>query len=1095
MEMAGSKIPEYAIQLIMDAGVNAGEEVQLNKHISDLRTSLPAARLLIDRAECDRLKSGNRAEWDMLKSGNFAALLSKLKDTTYDAEDLLRGFDDQLARQKIEDEDRGRVGRILSSSLNLFKDWIRGSRRRLEEAQGNLSKVVGEVRSVLALMGPDVPRAQQLMPETSSVLPGPVFGRDVERDVAIEKLGVTIGREDVRDQAIRQMGVPLVAGAADSAQYAVGNERAAQGSPKRLKLKGESSRGAKRTTNNLSVLPIVGIGGVGKTTLAQYIFNDARVEEHFPLMLWVCVSDIFDSWKITKEIMEFIPRDGTHQPFDSSGSLHALQNELIKRLQGQKFLLVLDDMWEIAKNKWDNLCKPLKHGHAASMVLVTTRFPKVVDIVGTFKSKCILGTFESSISLEGLPKAVFWEFFSKCAFGEKHPDLYPELQDIGHKIADRLCGSPLAAKTLGRLLYMELTVTKWTTILNSELWDLRHEENEILPALQLTYLYLPDYLKRCFAVCSMFPKDYSFGRDELVRFWVAQCLVEPKENLRLEDVGCGYLDDLRSRFLFQNDPKSPEQDKYVMHDLIHDMAQSVSVDECFLMQGLSCQNRRRMPPHTVRCMSIEVDNEALSRMGGVGHLNKLHSLRFGMGLKVEDSWFNKLPNILFLSLKGCKLEMLPESICELNSLRYLDISNTSIEELPEKLWCLYTLQFLDARCSGLTTINQGVTKLVNLRWLKVGWDLDKLSGIGKLSSLQTLDKFTVEQKDGRKIGELKGMNQLSNTLYICSLASVQSGEEAAEARLVDKQYLKHLTLEWRNKNYGLQSGGRENRVLEGLHPPSSIESLTVRKFGGDNFPPSWLKQENLPALKTLSLENCNGIESLVLNGVGNVDENLRTTADATPSDSTGDNSVLQASINRSSGNACVPFKSLTSLALYCCNKLTNLDRCLSPEYLPSIKSISISSCNSIKSPPVHNFGGFTCLQDLRIHACACSWSSCPKEMVLPNLLQKLSFSHIGELDMSFRQGVCLENLASLTVLKLVMCENVESIPLNYINTAKLRCLVLSGCSKLSSIGELHRLSAILHVSISYCPKLTEVQQPFVEKKLRTKEDKELLKFL
>nr|XP_051184725.1 disease resistance protein RGA2-like [Lolium perenne]XP_051184726.1 disease resistance protein RGA2-like [Lolium perenne]XP_051184727.1 disease resistance protein RGA2-like [Lolium perenne] len=677
--MAVSMIQEHAIELIMDAGVNAVEAIQLNNHISDLRTSLPRARLLIDRAE-----------WGRLKSSDLATLLSKLKDTTYDAEDLLRAFDDQLARQKIEDEGRGRAGRIFSSSLNLFKVWIRGSRGRLTEAQGNLSKVMDEVERVVALMGLDVPGAQQLMPETSPVLTGPVFGRDEERDVAIEKLGVTIGREEVRDWAIQQMGVPLVAGARGG-ESALGNERAAQGSAKRLK--GESSRGAELTaTSNLSVLPIVGIGGVGKTTLAQYIFNDARVEEHFSLMLWVCVSDIFDNKRITKEILESIPRDG-NQPFNSLGSLGALQKELKKRLQGQKFLLVLDDVWEITKMKWQNLCAPLWHGHDGSMVLVTTRFQKVVDLVGTFKS---------IIPLEGLPTTVFREFFSKCAFGEEHPGSFPQLQDIGHKIADRLCGSPLAAKTLGRLLNMDLTVEKWRTILNSELWQLKHQENEILPALQLTYLYLPYYLKRCFAVCSMFPKDYSFERDELARFWVAQGLVKPKENMRLEDVGRAYLDDLRSRFLFLNDPKSPEQDKCVMHDLIHDMAQSVSVDECFLMQRSSCQNRRGMPPpHTVRCMSVEVDNEA--RMGGFDHLNKkfrefhlnkLNSLRFGMGLKVEDSWFNQLPNILFLSLKGCKLEMLPESICELNSLRYLDISNTAIKELPDKLWSLYTLQFL-----------------------------------------------------------------------------------------------------------------------------------------------------------------------------------------------------------------------------------------------------------------------------------------------------------------------------------------------------------------------------------------------------------------
>jgi hypothetical protein len=142
------------------------------------------------------------------------------------------------------------------------------------------------------------------------------------------------------------------------------------------------------------------------------------------------------------------------------------------------------------------------------MILVTTRSPNVADLVATNNCK--------PIQLEGLDRDIFWEFFSKCSFGEERPESYPQLQDIGHNIASRLCGSPLAAKTIGRLLNMELTVQHWETVRNSELWELPHRENEILPALQLSYLYLPQELKRCFAFCCMFPKDYSFERDEIV---------------------------------------------------------------------------------------------------------------------------------------------------------------------------------------------------------------------------------------------------------------------------------------------------------------------------------------------------------------------------------------------------------------------------------------------------------------------------------------------------------------------------------------------------------------------------------------------------
>jgi len=135
-------------------------------------------------------------------------------------------------------------------------------------------------------------------------------------------------------------------------------------------------------------------------------------------------------------------------------------------------------------------------------------------------------------------------------------------------------------------------------------------------------------------------------------------------------------------------------------------------------------------------MSVEVDGGSLSTLGNTLHLNKLRSLRFGTKLNFEMTWFSLLSNILFLSLRGCKLEGLPESICELSSLRYLDISHSHIKELPAKFWCLYSLQVVDARHSRLTTIHQDVTKLTNLRQLalpvKASVSLAKIPGLGNV---------------------------------------------------------------------------------------------------------------------------------------------------------------------------------------------------------------------------------------------------------------------------------------------------------------------------------------------------------------------------
>ncbi|KAF8677131.1 hypothetical protein HU200_046598 [Digitaria exilis] len=624
-----------ALQWILLARTNLLEETQLTNELDRLRATLPKARMLIFRRE-----------WGMFKDRELTKLLSHLKDTTYDAEDLLRAVDDQALRQRIEDADRNQAGQLLSYSLNIAKSLFHRTKTRIQETQDKLDKVVAEIEGALKFMGLMRVEPSQIMPETSSVISAPeIVGRDGERDALIEMLGVTIGREAQRDQAMKQLGVPLTGGrrsaGSNGKRAAMSNGVASTSRVKQPKgNSGRAGRAETNCTNNVSVSSIVGIGGVGKTTLAQFIYNDLRVEHHFGVMIWR---------------LKICP----------------------------KFLLVLDDIWPNANADWEAFCAPLRYGREGSMILVTARCPVVANRVTT--SNC------EPIQLQGLPTDIFWNFFRKCAFGTNDPESYPHLQDIGQRISAMLCGSPLAAKTLGRLLNVSLTEQHWRAVQKSELWELPHEENEILPALQLSYLYLPEEVKRCFVFCSMFPKDYSFERDEIVDIWVAEGFVEPGGSMGSEDVGMTYLDELRNIFLFQTDPKFPNGTRYVMHDLIHDMAVSFSTDECLVMQDLRNQNKSRM--HDTVChMSIEVDCESLTRIGNILHLDKLHSLSFGFRFSVKFTWFSQLSNILFLSLKGCMLVKLPESICELGSLRYLDISYSNIKDLPQKLCWLYSLQ-------------------------------------------------------------------------------------------------------------------------------------------------------------------------------------------------------------------------------------------------------------------------------------------------------------------------------------------------------------------------------------------------------------------
>ncbi|RVW74186.1 putative disease resistance protein RGA3 [Vitis vinifera] len=250
--------------------------------------------------------------------------------------------------------------------------------------------------------------------------------------------------------------------------------------------------------NGVSVVPIV---GMGKTTLAQIIYLDKRVESHFDTRIWVCVSDRFDVTGITKAILESV----THSSTDSK-NLDSLQNSLKNGLNGKKFFLVLDDVWNEKPQNWDALKAPFRAGAQGSMIIVTTRNEDVASI---------MRTTASSHHLDVLSYEECRLLFAKHAFAHMNTNIRQKLEPIGEKIVRKCRGLPLAAKSLGSLLHTKQDENAWNEVLNNGIWDFQIERSDILPALYLSYHYLPTNLKRCFAYCSIFPKDYKFEKKEL----------------------------------------------------------------------------------------------------------------------------------------------------------------------------------------------------------------------------------------------------------------------------------------------------------------------------------------------------------------------------------------------------------------------------------------------------------------------------------------------------------------------------------------------------------------------------------------------------
>ena len=170
---------------------------------------------------------------------------------------------------------------------------------------------------------------------------------------------------------------------------------------------------------NVSVLPIVGIGGLGKTTLAQLVFNDEEIKNHFEKKLWVRLFDDFDVKIIVKKILESAKDEKS-----KNLKVNTLINDLQEEIDGKRYLLVLDDVWNDDSEKWDKLKGFLLGGARGSRILVTTREERLAKIAKT------IGPY----FLEGLNEEESWSLFKQMAFENGQEPENVRIKEIGMEI-------------------------------------------------------------------------------------------------------------------------------------------------------------------------------------------------------------------------------------------------------------------------------------------------------------------------------------------------------------------------------------------------------------------------------------------------------------------------------------------------------------------------------------------------------------------------------------------------------------------------------------------------------------------------------------
>ncbi|KAJ0810905.1 putative virus X resistance protein-like, coiled-coil [Helianthus annuus] len=784
----------------------------------------------------------------------------------------------------------------------------------------------------------------------------------------------------------------------------------------------------KYENGEIRVYGIWGMGGMGKTTLAQLVYNHERVDQYFDLRCWAYVSENFQVNEIIKKITESVDKSGC-----TLTQLDTLQENLQNKLRGRKFLIVLDDVWaeENEEGKWKTLSGTLSCGAEGSIVVMTTRSER------TCRMMAKVGELRHQLGCLSEEKS--WLLFKKYAFAQgRVGDDERKLEPIGREIVVKCKGLPLAVKTLGSLMWSKSSSNDWQHVKESNIWNL--QENNVLPALKLSYDNLAPHLKRCFSYFCLFPKGYELKKDELIFLWVANGFIPPREETdNLYVIGEESFNCLVWKSLFQVEKGSEYRDgidRCKMHDLVHDMARHVMRHDCLVIEP-AC-NEDGIPNEVLHLSSSCPDEKLILSSEDLGKLTSLRSIfRFGKGYKI---CINQLFNHVYvrvLHLAFTKLWTLPESICKLKHLRYLNLSMSSIEALPESIMYLQNLQvlilcycrrfrklpksicklrylkYLTLIGSGIIVLPDGLKDMISLQRLDINhcFSLRHLPpGIEKLTSLRMLPRFPVGKERGAKIRELGDLNLLEGELKIEGLKNVGGLSEAKSANLKCKKNLSILVLKWSECDL-VDSDTEElytpamfpdfEEVLEGLEPNQSLEILKVENYMGKTISPSWM--DNLRNLVEIVFYRC-----------------------------------------------------------YNCEHIPPLGR------LPSLRSIWLWHMDSLKyfhdddiNMLADNTDMFICLQRLKINFC-------------------------GEL-------ISLPcNLPNLKVLEVTYCWRLISLP---DNLPKLEDLELKGCAKLISLP--CNLPCIRKMKFNYCDGLLSLPDGFQSfkdlNKLEIKECKHLTK--
>lgn len=515
------------------------------------------------------------------------------------------------------------------------------------------------------------------------------------------------------------------------------------------------------------VVSVVGMGGLGKTTLVKQVIEEPVVKKHFAVSAWITLSRSSDIKILLKELLEQLAQvvrkpvpPGAHK---MNG--HWLKIVIKDILQRRRYLIVLDDAWDA--NRWDAIKHAFPNNSHGSRIVITTRKSELAS------TAC--ADFSGKVhNMEPLTTDQSWNLFCRKTFPGDN-SCPSHLKEICSYILKKCDGLPLAIVAISGVLATKDTrrIDEWDLIRRSFRAEIDGNDQlqNLKKVLSLSINDLPYYLKSCLLHLSVFPEDHKIERKRLIRLWVAEGFVEGNEGKTPEETAEDYFNKLLSRSLIQVAETTSDGRVKIcrVHDILREIITSKSKDHSFTT---ITNDQGDFWPEKVRRLSIHNTLQPLQPYRSLSQLRSLYM--FG----VESSFISailastiKLLGVL--DLQAAPITRFPSQVVDSYYLRYISLRYTEVKMLPKSIGKLHNLETLDLKHTNVTELPVEVLKLQKLRHLLVyryenisylcfKYGFKALTEIGALQSLQKLTYIEVDDERSNMImNEVGKLTQLS----------------------------------------------------------------------------------------------------------------------------------------------------------------------------------------------------------------------------------------------------------------------------------------------------------------------------------------------